>query len=100
MQKLSVLGILIISICVLNSCNEQSQDIKSDNITNDVWPYGTMYEIFIQSFADSNGDGITDIGDLVNIAAAEVGVGLAIVLLIVTLIHVTVAFLFGYVWLF
>ena len=29
-----------------------------------VWPNGTMYEIFVQSFADSNGDGIGDFNGL------------------------------------
>jgi alpha-amylase len=31
-----------------------------------VWPNGTMYEIFVQSFADSNGDGIGDFNGLTN----------------------------------
>ncbi len=32
--------------------------------TPNPWPYGTMYEIFVQSYADSNGDGIGDINGL------------------------------------
>ena len=36
----------------------------AQSITKDPWPYGTMYEIFVQSFADSNGDGIGDFNGL------------------------------------
>lgn len=30
----------------------------------DIWPNGVIYEIFVQSFADSNGDGIGDINGM------------------------------------
>ncbi len=39
------------------AAQEQPEQVKSTN----QWPDGVCYEIFIQSFADSNGDGIGDI---------------------------------------
>lgn len=47
---------LIITGLFIGSCSEE----KMPNST-DIWPNGTTYEIFVQSFADSNGDGIGDI---------------------------------------
>jgi len=37
-----------------------SQPKEQPTTLQDVWPNGTMYEIFVHSFADSNGDGIGD----------------------------------------
>lgn len=44
-------------ILILLSCEK-----KDENITR--WPYGVNYEIFVRSFADSNGDGIGDFNGL------------------------------------
>ncbi len=43
---------------LLLACAEQNEEQKEAH--QHVWPNGTMYEIFVQSFADSNGDGIGD----------------------------------------
>lgn len=43
---------------ILNACNEQNMN-ESESPTE--FPSAVAYEIFIQSFADSNGDGIGDI---------------------------------------
>lgn len=45
---------------VLFACSCSTKEMKP----TDPWPYGTTYEIFVQSFADSNGDGIGDIPGL------------------------------------
>jgi glycosidase len=44
-------------ILILLSCEK-----KEENITR--WPYGVNYEVFVRSFADSNGDGIGDFNGL------------------------------------
>jgi len=49
MQKVST----VLLILVLVSCSQ-----KADKVTK--WPYGVNYEIFVRSFADSDGDGIGD----------------------------------------
>jgi glycosidase len=56
-------GLLL--LLTLNSCqkskfSEESSKVNSTNYQVQ-WPYGVKYEIFVQSFADSNGDGIGDI---------------------------------------
>lgn len=50
-----------LSVIILISCNNSSPEEK---LENDVWPNGVIYEIFVQSFADSNGDGIGDINGM------------------------------------
>ncbi len=56
------LSIFILIWLIFQSC---SQPKVEDELTQqDVWPNGTMYEIFVQSFADSNGDGIGDINGM------------------------------------
>ncbi|HHL53323.1 MAG TPA: alpha-amylase [Flammeovirgaceae bacterium] len=52
--------LLYLLLAIITGC----QDKPADNQPTDPWPYGTMYEIFVQSFADSNGDGIGDINGL------------------------------------
>ena len=42
---------------LLSGCEKKTESVYMD----DPWPYGVTYEIFVQSFADSNGDGIGDI---------------------------------------
>ncbi|HNP17806.1 MAG TPA: alpha-amylase family glycosyl hydrolase [Fulvivirga sp.] len=60
MKKLTLQIVLfLISLLVLFSCNEQ---LENNQHVNAEWPAdGIAYEIFVQSFYDSNGDGIGDI---------------------------------------
>lgn len=51
--KLYILAIILFTSCTTNSVTEQ-------DVVSDPWPFGTMYEIFVQSYADSNGDSIGD----------------------------------------
>lgn len=48
-------------VLFLISCSNSSYE-KQKKI--EIWPNGVMYEIFVQSFADSNGDGIGDFNGL------------------------------------
>jgi len=50
-------GFFIIVFLFLLSC-----DKKSENVAK--WPYGVNYEVFVRSYADSNGDGIGDLNGL------------------------------------
>ncbi len=52
------LSILTLSLFSFLACSQpkQEQQVAPQNS----WPNGVMYEIFVQSFADSNGDGIGD----------------------------------------
>jgi len=62
MQSFKTLAFLTLSMLLITSCsNDKLADEKSGQ---DPWPFGTMYEIFVQSFADSNGDGIGDFNGL------------------------------------
>lgn len=56
MKKLGTWFILLVFILVF-SCKR-----KSEGVTQ--WPYGVNYEVFVRSFADSNGDGIGDFNGL------------------------------------
>jgi len=47
----------VLLILILFSCGQQT-----DTVTK--WPYGVNYEIFVRSFADSNGDGIGDLNGI------------------------------------
>jgi alpha-amylase len=49
--------VTIIFFLILFSCTK-----KDENIAR--WPYGVNYEVFVRSFADSNGDGIGDFNGL------------------------------------
>lgn len=53
MRKIIVALLLVLVF----SCNNKSEDVAQ-------WPYGVNYEVFIRSFADSNGDGIGDFNGL------------------------------------
>ena len=53
--------ILLIALFFL-SCSISEDNADSDK--NNIWPNGVIYEIFVQSFADSNGDGIGDINGM------------------------------------
>lgn len=50
--------VYILGLAIFLSCADRT--IVSDTM-QDPWPFGVSYEIFVQSFADSNGDGIGDI---------------------------------------
>lgn len=49
-------------MALLSSCLSDNSKEKMEN--TEIWPHGTMYEIFVQSYADSNGDGIGDFNGL------------------------------------
>jgi len=56
---------IITFLLVACSTNPDEKSGISDNTTSVAqWPHAVMYEIFIQSFADSNGDGIGDINGM------------------------------------
>lgn len=54
------ISILILSLLLVVSCSQKVTEQYEPQSTNQ-WPDGVCYEIFVQSFADSNGDGIGDI---------------------------------------
>ncbi len=56
MKKQSTWFILLVFFLVF-SCERKSEKISQ-------WPYGVNYEVFVRSFADSNGDGIGDFNGL------------------------------------
>ena len=62
MKYLNKFKLYTISFIVFLSCTNSS--VKEQNIVTDPWPFGTMYEIFVQSYADSNGDSIGDFNGL------------------------------------
>jgi len=49
--------LLILSVFLLFSCQTKQEKVVR-------WPYGVNYEVFVRSFADSNGDGIGDFNGL------------------------------------
>lgn len=49
--------LILVLILIFSACQKQSE-----NVTR--WPYGVNYEVFVRSFADSNGDGIGDFNGL------------------------------------
>ena len=58
----------IFFICAFISCNQSEKESPVKQITpkNEAyWSGGITYEVFIQSFYDSNGDGIGDINGLI-----------------------------------
>lgn len=59
---LKALRARVIGLMLLASCT--STEMNKHHINADLWPYGTMYEVFVQSYADSNGDGIGDFNGL------------------------------------
>lgn len=56
MRKISTWFLLIVFAFVF-SCSRESEKVAR-------WPYGVNYEVFIRSYADSNGDGIGDFNGL------------------------------------
>ena len=55
--KLYFISVILFISCTTTSVNEQP-------LVTDPWPFGTMYEIFVQSYADSNRDSIGDFNGL------------------------------------
>jgi glycosidase len=62
MKKIATLclAVLFLSGCTKPQSTATEANIANSNAMNQ-WPDGVCYEIFIQSFADSNGDGIGDL---------------------------------------
>jgi glycosidase len=60
----------VILIFFVASCDKETQHVAR-------WPYGVNYEVFVRSFADSNGDGIGDFNGLTSKLnyLKELGVG-------------------------
>lgn len=52
------IGFIIVSLFLVSLTSAQ----VNNNVSS--WPHGITYEIFVQSFADSNGDGIGDINGM------------------------------------
>lgn len=48
---------LLIVFAFASSCSNESKQVSN-------WPYGVNYEVFVRSYADSNGDGIGDFNGL------------------------------------
>jgi alpha-amylase len=54
--------ITLLQICIMASCNTPKGDHQQGQPQKvSSWPKGITYQIFVQAFADSNGDGIGDI---------------------------------------
>lgn len=65
MKNMKKIAILCLTAVILSNCTAPQSNATESNITDNEnmneWPDGVCYEIFIQSFADSNGDGIGDL---------------------------------------
>lgn len=48
------------------SCQSPVSELTIQDTSTNTWPDGVAYEIFVQSFADSNGDGIGDFNGVTN----------------------------------
>ncbi len=57
MKRILQTLLTIIGAVTISCSPAKKTDITT---TSNIWPFGTMYEIFVQSFADSDGDGIGD----------------------------------------
>jgi len=53
---------LLILAFLFSSCSKPEKELSSKSQT--IWPNGVIYEIFVHSFADSDGDGIGDINGM------------------------------------
>jgi alpha-amylase len=55
----------VLAVVSLMSCTKEdkSMTLPNENVVAE-WPMGVAYEIFVQSYADHNGDGIGDINGL------------------------------------
>lgn len=59
---LSWLHLWLITSCQINSSENTADSVA--NTTHTTWPHAVTYEIFVQSFYDSNGDGVGDINGM------------------------------------
>ncbi len=64
MRELLLLLIIVVFIISCKTMTKSESTEMSGNPQVAAWPNVVMYEIFVQSFADSNGDGIGDIKGL------------------------------------
>ncbi|MCH8525118.1 MAG: DUF3459 domain-containing protein [Balneolales bacterium] len=55
-MRFTLSAFVLVTLCVTLGCSD-----TSDRSFQAEWPYAVSYEIFVRSFADSNGDGIGDI---------------------------------------
>ncbi|MCC9136033.1 alpha-amylase family glycosyl hydrolase [Pontibacter silvestris] len=60
MRKINFLYLLLLSVYVFTGCST-SKEASSEPAKASAWPRGITYEIFVQSFCDSDNDGIGDI---------------------------------------
>ncbi len=59
-----IIGLLA---CLFVRCSSPSESVEASSDSpadSTAWPHGITYEIFVQSFCDSNGDGIGDINGM------------------------------------
>ncbi len=59
-MRSSKMNLFLIFLLIFNACNQPGMQ-ETNNKSSSPFPDAVVYEIFIQSFADSNGDGIGDI---------------------------------------
>lgn len=59
MKRLLVLCISLFMFFILSSCKDNNENKKSKEVND-----GVYYQIFVRSFADSNGDGIGDLNGI------------------------------------
>lgn len=63
-------GFLAVAICLIitQSCSGslENETTRADTTQVSHWPNGVTYEIFVQSFADSDGDGIGDFNGMIS----------------------------------
>ena len=64
MNKLSILIFLLLFSCDLKQSQEKTISPSEKDIAS--WPNVVMYEIFVQSFVDSDGDSIGDIAGMIS----------------------------------
>ncbi len=62
MRYFNKIKLYFISIILFISCATTSENEEA--VITAPWPFGTMYEIFVQSYADSDGDSIGDFNGL------------------------------------
>ncbi len=62
-QLRNYVGLLALSILSI-SCQQQGNEGSASNENISEWPQAVSYEIFVQSFYDSSGDGIGDINGM------------------------------------
>ncbi|WP_026950142.1 alpha-amylase family glycosyl hydrolase [Algoriphagus mannitolivorans] len=59
-MKINLLLSSVLSLAILSACSKKEPEVKN------YWPQaGVTYEIFVQSFQDSNGDGIGDFNGVI-----------------------------------